>query len=60
MYCTVDVKWPKGSPYKALWRLDKSGNTLEINLIYGSGGEYPTEIDPNAPGLLNYWIGYRQ
>jgi hypothetical protein len=60
MYCTVDEKWPKGSPLKALWKLDKSGSTLEMNFRFGSGGEYPTEIDPNASGIIDYWIGYRQ
>jgi hypothetical protein len=63
MYCTVDII--SGSyKIKALWKLDKSGNTLEVNFTYGSGGDYPTKIDstpdPNAFRRIYYCIWYRQ
>ena len=61
MYCKVDLNYGV-SWVKELWRLDESGNTLEINYKFGRSGEYPTKIDPNADPseFIYYWIGYRQ
>ena len=63
LYCIVD----KSAGYektKELWKLDKSGNTLEVNFRFGSGGDYPTKIDPipdpYAFRPIYYCIWYRQ
>ncbi len=62
MYCTVDVNTGTGAKMQELWRLNKSGNTIEANFKYGTAGEYPEKIDPDAEvyGPLFYWIGYRR
>ena len=68
IYSTVYVKWtPASITSFELWKLDKTGNTLEINSNYFYLGEdvsdeYPTKIDPNSetyPKLI-YYIWYRQ
>jgi len=61
MYCKVDLNYG-GARTQELWKLDKSGKTLEVNFNFGSGGEYPTKIDPNVEpyGPLYYCIWYRQ
>jgi hypothetical protein len=60
-YCTVAVKYYTGYRLQQLWKLDESGNTLEINSKYAVHGEYPTEIDPNPDSSLYYYkIYYRQ
>jgi hypothetical protein len=60
-YCKVDLNYGGGRTQE-LWRLDKSENTLEVNFKFGSGGEYPTKIDPDVEpyGPLYYCIWYRQ
>jgi len=62
MYSTVDVEFSTGAIIQMLWRLNKSGNTIEANFKYGNAGEYPEKIDPEAEayGPLFYWIGYRR
>jgi hypothetical protein len=62
MYCTVDVKQYGEARTQDLWKLDKSGKTLEVNYLLGHVGEYPTKIDPNVEpwGPLYYCIFYRQ
>jgi len=62
MYCIVDVNYYSIVRSQELWKLDKSGKTLEMNCKRGHGGEYPTKIDPNVDpyGLLIYCIYYRQ
>jgi hypothetical protein len=61
MYCKVDLNYGSGKTQE-LWKLDKSGNTLEVNYKFGGGGEYPTKIDPNpdpsAFPSLYYCIWY--
>jgi len=60
-YCKVDATYGFTKSLQ-LWRLDKSGNTLEVNFMFFSGGEYPTKIDPDVEpnGPLYYCIYYRQ
>jgi len=61
MYCKVDLNYG-GARTQELWKLDESGNTLEVNYKYkyGSGGEYPIKIDPDVESPLYYCIWYRQ
>ena len=60
-YCKADATYGF-TRSQQWWRLDKSGNTLEVNFKFGSGGEYPTKIDPDvgSDGPLYYCIYYRQ
>ena len=62
MYCNVDAKSVTRGRTQELWKLDKSGKTLEVNYMEGHVGEYPTKIDPNVDpdGPLFYCIWYRQ
>jgi len=33
IYCTVDVKWKERKTTVAIWKVDKTGNTIETNYI---------------------------
>ena len=54
MYFFVDTEYYVGDKSQDLWKLDKSGNTLEVNYRM-AGSVYPKRINPNPrPKDFNY------
>ena len=63
LYSTIELEYYDGDKSQDLWKLDKSGNTLEVNYRMAGSG-YPERIDPNPrakpPQYEYYFILYRQ
>jgi hypothetical protein len=45
LYCTVNLLFGVNSGSQELWRLDETGEKLEMNWKYGIGDEFPKRID---------------
>lgn len=62
LYCTVNLLFGVNSGSQELWRLDETGEKLEMNWKYGIGDEFPKRIDTNPDPMpdLYYGVYYRQ
>jgi hypothetical protein len=64
IYCAINAKHYSGAKTQELWKLDKSGKKLEINMKETSGEEFPTKIDRDTDLMANpityYMVYYRQ